>query len=67
MSHQLDKTTTVSQCTIFYKSFAETKFAEYTYSDACIYMLKPVLYDREERREYRERESETNDNCLSSK
>ena len=32
-------TSTVSQGMIFYKSLAETKFAEYTYSDACIYML----------------------------
>jgi hypothetical protein len=52
MSHQLDKTTTtVTQGIIFYKSLDETMFAEYTYSDACIYMFIPVLYDQEEREE----------------
>lgn len=54
MSHQLDRTTTiVSQGMIFYQSLVvvESKFAEYTYSDVCIYILILVLYDQEEREE----------------
>lgn len=58
MSHQLDKRTTiVSQGMISYKSLAQSKFAEYTYSDVCIYNLILVLYDQEEREESIESES----------